>query len=136
MTRGGPGPRHNHPRPFRRPFNPLPAGWFAAESNGKTYYYSARGDTSWTRPTAPAPQPPPPPKPETRDKALQDIIDGIMNAKESTPKEKNATPGTPQPTTKPNANANASSSSDKWRGYSEEKRKKLYENTVRLVVVC
>ncbi|GMF75822.1 unnamed protein product [Aspergillus oryzae] len=98
QTRGVYGqrnPHHHGPRSFRRQFNPLPTGWFAAESNGRTYYYSARGDTTWTRPTKPAPQPPPPPK-ESRDKALQDIIDGIMNAKENTPKEKSGTPGTPQ----------------------------------------
>lgn len=127
QTRGGHGHRnnfHHGPRPFRRPFNPLPQGWFAAESNGKTYYYSARGDTTWTRPTMPAPQPPPPPKPESKDKALQDIIDGIMNAKENTPKEKTTTPATPQ-----GAKENTEKR-EKWRNYSEEKQKKLYENTV------
>lgn len=98
----------------------LPAGWFAAESNGRVYYYSSRGDTTWTRPIAPAPQPSPPPKPESRDKALQDIIDGIMNAKESIPKEKTTTPSTPQ----------ASERNEIWRTYTEEKQKKLYENTL------
>lgn len=122
--RGGHGHR---PRPFRRQFNPLPPGWFAAESNGRTYYYSARGDTTWTRPTVPAPQPPPPPKPESKDKALQDIIDGIMNAKEHTPKEKTATPATPQGV-KPSSEKK--DSKEKWRTYSEEKQKRLYENTV------
>ncbi|KAJ9264048.1 hypothetical protein DTO195F2_2575 [Paecilomyces variotii] len=122
--RGGHGHR---PRPFRRQFNPLPPGWFAAESNGRTYYYSARGDTTWTRPTVPAPQPPPPPKPESKDKALQDIIDGIMNAKEHTPKEKTATPATPQGA-KPSSEKK--DSKEKWRTYSEEKQKRLYENTL------
>lgn len=122
------GPKgHHRPRGFRRQFNhPLPAGWFAAESNGRTYYYSARGDTTWKRPTTPAPQPPPPPK-ESKDKALQDIIDGIMNAKEHTPKEKTTTPGTPQASSKPTPDKEGS---DKWKSYSEEKQKKLYENTV------
>ncbi|KAA8643129.1 hypothetical protein EYZ11_005821 [Aspergillus tanneri] len=127
--RGGHGPRNSHhhgPRSFRRQFNPLPAGWFAAESNGRTYYYSARGETTWTRPTMPAPQPPPPPK-EARDKALQDIIDGIMNAKENTPKEKSGTPITPQ-ASKPTPDTKEGQ--EKWRSYSEEKRKKLYENTL------
>ncbi|KAE8144855.1 histone-lysine N-methyltransferase, H3 lysine-36 specific [Aspergillus avenaceus] len=129
QTRGGYGQRnanHHNSRPFRRQFNPLPAGWFAAESNGKTYFYSARGDTTWTRPTKPAPQPLPPPK-ESRDKALQDIIDGIMNAKENTPKEKSGTPGTPQ-VYKPTPEKKEVQ--DKWRSYSEEKQKKLYENTL------
>ncbi|RDW61887.1 SET and WW domain protein [Aspergillus mulundensis] len=129
QKRGGQGPRNPHhqgPRPFRRRFDPLPQGWFAAESNGRTYYYSARGDTTWTRPTKPAPQPPPPPK-ESRDKALQSIIDGIMNAKEQTPKEKSGTPATPQPS-KPTPEGK--DGQEKWRNYSEEKQKKLYENTV------
>lgn len=126
--RGGHGHR---PRPFRRQFNPLPPGWFAAESNGRTYYYSARGDTTWTRPTQPAPQPPPPPKPESKDKALQDIIDGIMNAKENTPKEKTATPATPQGP-KPSSEKEGK---EKWRTYSEEKQKRLYENTVSILLV-
>lgn len=128
--RGDHGPKgHHRPRGFRRQFNPLPAGWFAAESNGRTYYYSARGDTTWKRPTTPAPQPPPPPK-ESKDKALQDIIDGIMNAKEHTPKEKTTTPGTPQASSKPTPDKKEGS--EKWRSYSEEKQKKLYENTVSL----
>ncbi|KAL3431146.1 hypothetical protein BDV09DRAFT_176919 [Aspergillus tetrazonus] len=129
QKRGGQGPRNQHhqgPRTFRRRFDPLPQGWFAAESNGRTYYYSARGDTTWTRPTKPAPQPPPPPK-ESRDKALQSIIDGIMNAKEQTPKEKSGTPTTPQPS-KPTPEGK--DRQEKWRSYSEEKQKKLYENTL------
>lgn len=118
---------HHGRRHFRRHFdaNTLPQGWFAAESNGRVYYYSARGDTTWTKPTTPAPQPPPPPK-ESRDKALQDIIDGIMNTKESTPKERTTTPGTPQAS----QTSDKKESREKWKGYSEEKRKKLYENTV------
>lgn len=130
-NRNGKGHRNSYhpgPRPFRRQFNPLPAGWFAAESNGKTYYYSARGDTTWVRPTAPAPQPPPPPKPESKNKTLQDIIDGIMNAKEDTPKGKDtsATPATPADAKVPEKKE----PKEKWRSYGEDKRKRLYENTV------
>ncbi|EEH46592.2 uncharacterized protein PADG_02690 [Paracoccidioides brasiliensis Pb18] len=134
--RNGKGPPrnsyHHGPRPFRRPpfANPLPQGWFAAESNGKTYYYSASGATTWKRPTAPAPQPPPPPKPESKDKALQDIIDGIMNAKENTPKtrDKSETPATSKPRdAKP---PEIKEHKEKWRSYSEEKQKRLYENTI------
>ncbi|EGD92716.1 histone-lysine N-methyltransferase [Trichophyton tonsurans CBS 112818] len=129
--RGGKSHRnsyHQGPRPFRRPFNPLPSGWFAAEANGKTYYYSARGDTTWVRPTAPAPQPPPPPKPESKDKTLQDIIDGIMNSKEDTPKSKDkevsATPATPADVPQKKEHK------PKWKSLSEEKQKKIYENTL------
>ncbi|KAL4890438.1 hypothetical protein BDV59DRAFT_93972 [Aspergillus ambiguus] len=127
------GKNHHHgPRSFRRQGKPLPAGWFAAESNGRTYYYSARGDTTWTRPTKPAPQPPPPPPKESRDKALQDIIDGIMNAKEDTPREKTGgTPGTPQGVVqRASAPDRKDGGTEKWRQYSEEKQKKLYENTL------
>ncbi|KAL4805981.1 hypothetical protein BDV18DRAFT_140258 [Aspergillus unguis] len=129
QKRGPQGPRNPYshgPRPFRRRFDPLPQGWFAAESNGRTYYYSARGDTTWSRPTKPAPQPPPPPK-TSRDKALQDIIDGIMNAKEQTPKEKIGTPATPQPS---KSTPDSKDGQEKWKSYSEEKQKKLYENTL------
>ncbi|TPX23641.1 histone methyltransferase set2 [Coccidioides immitis] len=132
LTRGG-GKGHMHSyrpgqRPFRRPFNPLPKGWFAAESNGRTYYYSATGETTWSRPTAPAVQPPPPPKRESKEKTLQDIIDGIMNAKENTPKakDKSATPATPADAKIPEKKEHK----EKWRSYSEEKQKKLYENTL------
>lgn len=121
------GPLHNGPRPFRRQFNPLPPGWFAADSNGRTYFYSSRGEVTWTRPTVPAPQPGPPAK-ESRDKALQDIIDGIMNAKENTPKEKSGTPATPQTSKE---TPDQKEGQEKWRSLSEEKRKKIYENTVR-----
>jgi histone-lysine N-methyltransferase SETD2 len=130
QTRGGHGHRNNYhhgSRPFRRPFNPLPSGWFTAESNGRIYYYSARGETTWTRPTMPAAQPPPPPKPEPKDKALQDIIDGIMNAKEQTPKEKVTTPVTPQVSREVSERKDGK---EKWRSYPEEKQKRLYENTV------
>lgn len=134
LNRGGKGARNAHyngpPRQFRRPYNPLPNGWFAAESNGRTYYYSAQGDTQWSRPTMPAPEPPPPPKPESKDKALQDIIDGIMNTKEDTPKskDKSDTPATPHDAKRQEKKENK----EKWRSYPEEKQKKIYENTVSL----
>lgn len=125
---GGKSSHHHGPRQFRRQFNAhtLPPGWFAADANGRTYYYCANGDTTWTKPTMPAPMPLPPSR-EARNKALQDIIDGIMNAKESTPKEKTATPGSPQASSQ---TPDRKEGREKWRGYSEEKRKKLYENTV------
>lgn len=138
QTRGGMGPR-NHPRhhghgqrPFRRPPpKGLPPGWFATtDANGSTYYYSSRGETTWTRPTMPAPEPPPPPpKSESKAKALQDIIDGIMNAKEATPKEKSTTPATPQPA---RSVPSEKKKEEKWRSQSEEKQKRLYENTVSI----
>lgn len=135
LSRAPKGPRNHHghgPPRFRRPFNPLPKGWFTAESNGRAYYYSARGDTTWTRPTAPAPEPPPPPKPEPKDKALQDIIDGIMNAKDTTPraKEKSDTPATPH-----DASRQKKEKTEKWRSLTEDKQRKIYENTVCYLMI-
>jgi SET domain-containing protein len=139
------GPRNSLPQrnnsyypaprpPFRRPFNPLPVGWFAAESQGKTYYYSSTGQTTWTRPTMPAVQPPPPPKPSNTNQALQNIIDGIMNEKEKTPKDKTSTPATPQvSTTKPAEKKEPKE--EKWKSFSTDKQKKIYENTVRLYLL-
>ncbi|MCJ1383597.1 histone methyltransferase set2 [Xylographa soralifera] len=111
-----------------RPFNGLPSGWFTATSNGSTYYYSANGETTWTRPTRAAAQPPPPPKPISTSKALDDIINEITNAKAKTPDKASAS-ATPQlngvDTIKHKNDAR-----EKWRTYSEEKQKKLYENTL------
>ncbi|KAI9841290.1 MAG: histone methyltransferase set2 [Thelocarpon superellum] len=131
------GPRRNFPSrssshanasrpPFpRRPFNPLPNGWFAAMSNGKAYYYSASGQTTWTRPTVPAIQPPPPPKAPSSEQTLQQIIDSITKEK---PKETAAAVATPEPVVD-QAKAKKEGQ-EKWRGYSEDKKKKLYENTL------
>ena len=133
--RNGVPPRNAPFYPPRPPFRPprpsaLPAGWFTAMSDGKPYYYSASGQTSWTRPTMPANQPPPPPKPVPANKALEDIINEITNAKANTPSKETSTVATPQPaaaTPKKEKKENK----EKWRSYSEEKQKKLYENTVR-----
>lgn len=119
--------------PYRpRPFNALPSGWFAAISNGSTYFYSATGQTTWTRPTVPAAQPPPPPKPVSNTKALEDIINNITNAKANTPKDKISNPATLQ-LSKNEAKGDKKDGKEKWRSYSEEKQKKLYENTVHLI---
>ena len=132
------GPRSNIPQKnpamfsgrqtFRRPFHPLPTGWFAATSNGRTYYYSASGQTTWQRPTAPASQPPPPPpKVMTHEQKLQEIINSITQS--ATPKEKTPASAT-EPVEKVVQKHKKSEKNDKWRSYSEEKQKKLYENTV------
>lgn len=138
------GPRHNQPQrnaayyngprpPPRRSYNTLPAGWFAAMANGNTYYYSATGQTTWARPTVPAAKPPPPPKPASRDKALDDIINSIISEKENTPKEKPSETATPQPAAE-EPSKEKKHGKEKWRSYSEEKQKKLYENTVSVVL--
>ncbi|MCJ1285470.1 histone methyltransferase set2 [Xylographa opegraphella] len=116
--------------PFRppRPFNGLPSGWFTATSNGSVYYYSANGETTWTRPTKAAAQPPPPPKPVSTNKALDDIINEITNAKAKTP-DKNSASATPQ-LNGADPSKHKNDVSEKWRAYSEEKQKKLYENTL------
>lgn len=126
------GPRNHSntndsPKPVwpRKPHRSLPHGWFAAQSEGGTYYYSAAGETSWIRPTVPSAQPPPPPKATATNRQLQDIIDNITKEKE---KEKVTPAATPQPTAEPATVKKESK--EKWRSYSEEKKKKLYENTV------
>lgn len=118
------GPR---PPSFNRSFGPLPRGWFQASDNGRTYYYSASGKTQWQRPTQPAEQPPPPPKQPSQQDVLKSIIDNIVEAKEKEKAAaKNSTPATPQDSRKEKKEKKA----EKWRSYDEEKKKKLYENTV------
>ncbi|RMZ81208.1 hypothetical protein DV737_g2625, partial [Chaetothyriales sp. CBS 132003] len=111
------------PRPphsaFPRPAA-LPAGWFSTlDQSGRTYFYSADGQTTWSRPTKAVDQPPPPPKQPSQQEELRSIIDNIVNSKE---KEKK-TPDTPEPVKK-------EKKAEKWRSYDEEKKKKLYENTL------
>ncbi|KAI9721554.1 MAG: hypothetical protein M1812_002316 [Candelaria pacifica] len=134
------GPRGNLPQrnasyfsgprpPVRRFNNPLPAGWFQAlAEGGKVYYYSAGGGLQWTRPTMPAVQPPPPPKAVSSDKALQDIIDSCI-IKSSTPNSKTPTSLTPQPDIT-GSKQSKKEGKEKWRSFSEDKKKKLYENTL------
>jgi len=119
--------------PFRRPFTgSLPSGWFSAQSNGQTYYYSASGATTWQRPTQPASQPPPPPKVVSNEQKLQDIINSIT--KGSTTRDSPAsTPGPHK--TEESTLPKRRERKEKWRSYSDEKRKKLYENTVSLVLI-
>ncbi|KAI9887678.1 MAG: histone methyltransferase set2 [Watsoniomyces obsoletus] len=121
---------------------PLPLGWFPASHEGRFYYYSASGQTTWDRPTMAATQPPPPPKTITSDEALQRIIDACTKEK---PKDK----GTPKAAETPTATSTQSveqpidnnnnnqgdqgekgEKGEKWRTYSEEKRRKVYENTL------
>lgn len=129
---GGPGGRSRRDRrhdPRNR--QPLPEGWFTAEAEGgQVYYYSASGETTWKRPTAPAASAATPAA-NKRNQALQSIIDGIMNSQDKTPSEqKTATPGTPQASSDPQPEKKKKDA-DWWKKLSLEKQKKLYENTVR-----
>ncbi|KAI9871317.1 MAG: histone methyltransferase set2, partial [Watsoniomyces obsoletus] len=108
------GPR---PPPFSRGPLPLPRGWFIAQDKGRTYYYSASGQTSWTRPMQPADQPPPPPKQPSGQDVLKSIIDNIVTAK-----DKETNPAADEENKK-------EKKEDKWKSYDEDKQKKLYENT-------
>jgi SET domain-containing protein len=123
----GPRPPFRPPRPFGAPG--LPAGWFTAVSNGRTYYYSASGQTTWQRPTMPAAQPPPPPKPVSASKALDDIINSITSAKAQEAQERASASATPQATVS-DPKKDRKKGPEKWRIYSEDKQMKLYENTV------
>lgn len=121
------GPR---PLPFNRPPTapfvrgplPLPVGWFqATDQSGRTYFYSAAGETTWKRPSQPAAKPPPPPKQPSQQDMLKSIIDGIVTKdKKEGPR---STPDTPDAEKKENKH-------EKWRSLDEEKQRKLYENTV------
>jgi histone-lysine N-methyltransferase SETD2 len=124
-------PQHQRDRQSNRrgrQQQPLPEGWFIAEANGKAYYYTAKGDTTWDRPTAPAT--PAEPQVTKKSKGLQDIIDNIINAsaQEKTPSEqKTETPDTPQPSEQPEKKKRER---DWWKKLSVEKQMKIYENTV------
>ncbi|KAJ5334318.1 uncharacterized protein N7506_008101 [Penicillium brevicompactum] len=124
------GPQRGPRQQNRRGNWPLPDGWFTAESDGRTYYYSASGKTTWERPTAPATPATAPGQPSKNQQnlALQKVIDGIMNAREDTPSEKKTdSPATPQPADLPEKK---SKETEKWRKLPLEKQKKIYENTL------
>lgn len=138
------GPRSNMPQrnagffggprpPFRRPppsANQLPPGWFEAQdANGKTYYYSATGNTQWVRPSMPAEPPPPPPKVITNEERLQQIINDCIKGG-STPGENVSASPTPAAADTPKRKE------EKWRSLPLEKQKKMYENTVCPAEIC
>jgi [histone H3]-lysine36 N-trimethyltransferase len=112
------------PRPstFSRGPPPLPKGWFSTVDNGKTYFYSANGQTTWTRPTQPADQPPPPPKQPSGQQVLKNIIDNIVTAKDRETKPAS---------TQLSSSSKKEKKEDRWKSYDEDKQRKLYENTVR-----
>jgi histone-lysine N-methyltransferase SETD2 len=110
------------PAPFTRGPPPLPKGWFSAVDNGKTYFYSANGQTTWKRPTQPADQPPPPPKQPSGQQVLKNIIDNIVTAKDRETKPAS---------TQPAGSTKKEKKEDRWKSYDEDKQRKLYENTVR-----
>ncbi|KAL8952444.1 MAG: hypothetical protein Q9222_001635 [Ikaeria aurantiellina] len=123
------GPRPSY-RPPRQYDSPLPNGWYPANTeDGRTYYYNARGATTWTRPTLPAVPPPPPQKSASNNKALEDIISEITNAKANASRDKTSASATPQPTAS-DLPKGSKTSQEKWRKYSEDKQKKIYENTL------
>ena len=114
------------PRPpaFPRGPAPLPRGWFSAQDGGRTYFYSASGQTTWARPTLPADQPPPPPKQPSEQDVLKSIIDNIVTSK---PESKPVVAETETVKKEPKQ--------EKWKSLSEEKQQKLYENTVRSLML-
>ncbi|KAL8997495.1 MAG: hypothetical protein Q9169_003275 [Polycauliona sp. 2 TL-2023] len=133
MVAQRPMPFYNASRPPPRPRqyeNILPPGWFEVKmESGKSYYYNARGATTWTRPTLPAVPPPPPQKSSSNNKALEDIISEITNAKAQTLREKSSASANPKATVG-DTRKDPKASTEKWRMYPEEKRKKIYENTL------
>jgi len=120
------GPRPPY-RPRPPPYEALPPGWFKANSeNGAPYYYNASGVTQWTKPTIAASQMPPISRERVNQQRLQDIITSITQ--NATPRNDRASSGTPKPSSEPTSEKK--SSIEKWRKLPEEKRMKIYENTV------
>ena len=131
--RGGFGQRgtghfNGPPRPRRPPPPALPRGWYEAQHEGKNYYYTYEGETQWIRPTQPS---------MGRQKMvasnnqrLQAIIDNITK-EEPKPKAKVVSSAT-APLAVVESTKEKAEPREKWRSMSEEKQKKLYENTVRL----
>ena len=116
--------------PFNRTFIPLPRGWSQATDNsGRTYYYASNGQTTWAKPTQPAEQPPPPPKQISEQEVLNSIIAGIVGAKEREQAAKKATPDAPKEEPR---KEKKEKKVEKWRSYDDDKKKKLYENTVSI----
>lgn len=124
QTRGGFGGRpipHNRGPRFSRP-PALPQGWFErSDVDGRSLYYTATGHTQYEKPTQPASEVPA--VASLKRKHFQDIIDTIMESRTETPRDRTSTPGTPQP-------QKADSKKESWRSYTDEKQKKIYENTV------
>lgn len=113
------------PTPFVRGPPPLPAGWFSAvDQSNRTYFYSSTGETTWKRPSKPAGQPPPPPKQPSQEDMLKHIINDIVSSKAQEKDTKTITPDTPD------VEKQKDKKEDKWRSYDEDKKKKIYENTV------
>jgi [histone H3]-lysine36 N-trimethyltransferase len=118
------------PRAAKPKFSDLPAGWSCAmdKSSGRLYYYSATGQTQWTRPvveTTAKASPAPTGKELSHEERLQQIINSVTK-NSLTPKDKSPAVGTP-------VSASAAGENDKkegWRLYPEDKQKKIYENTV------
>ncbi|KAL8782875.1 MAG: hypothetical protein Q9213_005052 [Squamulea squamosa] len=134
MSAQRPAPFYNAARPPPRPPRPyentLPPGWWeVAMENGRSYYYNTRGATTWTRPTRPAIPPPPPQKSASNNKALEDIISEITNAKARALEEKSSASATPQAAAS-ETRKDPRASKEKWRTYTQEKQKKVYENTL------
>jgi hypothetical protein len=116
--------------PFRRPvpaFAALPPGWFSATAEGRLYYYNTAGQTTWTRPSEPTAAPAlvqPMVKEMSHEEKLQQIINNIT--KNNTPQDRSPAVETPPSLSKEDVKK------AKWASLSEEKKQKIYENTVCL----
>ena len=105
------------PPPFVRGPPPLPRGWFSAQDNGRTYYYTSTGQTSWVRPSHPVE----PSKQPSGQDMLKSIISNIVTAK-----DKESKPVMMEESRE----AKKEKKEDRWKSYDEDKQMKLYENTV------
>ncbi|KAJ6171689.1 hypothetical protein N7470_000756 [Penicillium chermesinum] len=131
------GPRNpqNRPRTSRRNRQPnkqddkdLPAGWYsAADDAGRLYFYTQKGETTWTKPTAPAVHN----STVKKNLALQNIIDGIVNSQEQTPSEHKTTPGTPMPSEQPEKKRKMDTDYNKGRVQDPTQIDKKHEERVK-----
>ncbi|KAI9672297.1 MAG: histone methyltransferase set2 [Alyxoria varia] len=153
-----PGMFGNARPPPRRPPGPppLPEGWAQATSaNGKVYFYSMMGHTTWERPTRPVAPPPSPPPVMTEQKYTQRLLEDTQKIVEEEQrlraeaaarnKQQAASGRSAQAATRSLSNEGHStahtspSSAQKkpaaekepyWKKLNTEQRKKVYEKTI------
>ncbi|KAF2454529.1 hypothetical protein BDY21DRAFT_291302, partial [Lineolata rhizophorae] len=108
----------------------LPPGWYVAYDGHRPYFYDAIGVCTWTFPTGPPPLVPlTPPKAPLEAKRLQKIIEEITS-KRATPNEQQRGQSSASTTPKTAQEPKKDKRLEKWRSYPEEKKKKVYENTL------
>ena len=156
-----PGMFGNSRPPPRRPQGPppLPEGWAQANSaNGKVYYYSMMGHTTWERPNRPVARPPSPPHPlmteaeytrllleDTQKIAAEEErlrAEAVARKKQQAEAGRSAQAATGSRSNGGHSAAHTPLGSQKksapekepyWKRLNTEQRKKVYEKTVSIM---